>query len=142
MTNRRPVTVLYDDACPLCTFQMRLLTWLDWFNVARFRPVSDPATCGLVPGLTRAALLEAIHGVTEDGRVYRGARCLRHLGLRIPLLAPVAALLWLPGVIWAAERVYQRVSNRRHLLSRLFGCREACALLPERTRDERAETGG
>jgi len=24
--------VLYDSDCPLCTFQMKLLTWLDWFN--------------------------------------------------------------------------------------------------------------
>src|SRR5688572_11305966 len=25
--------VLYDNECSLCTFQMKVLSWLDWFNV-------------------------------------------------------------------------------------------------------------
>ncbi|MDB6151821.1 MAG: putative thiol-disulfide oxidoreductase, partial [Chthoniobacteraceae bacterium] len=34
--------VLYDDQCPLCTFQMRLLSWLDWLNCLALVPLSDP----------------------------------------------------------------------------------------------------
>jgi len=50
------------------------------------------------------------------------------------LLVPLAIFLWIPGVIWVAEKIYQWVSRNRHLLSRLFGCREACSILPARKR--------
>ena len=126
--------VLYDDECPLCTFQMRLLTWLDWFNLISFMPISDARAANAVPNISREALLEAIHCVAANGRIHRGARCIRFLGLRLPLLIPVALVLWIPGVIQLAELVYRWISRNRHLLSRWFGCKEACALLPARMR--------
>lgn len=127
--------ILYDDECWMCTFQMRMLTWLDWCDVARLSPVSDPATLQLVPGLNRQDLLEAIHCVSREGAVLRGARALRFIGLRMPLLVPMALVLWVPGVIWVAERVYSWVSRNRHLLSRIFGCKDACAIMPQRERE-------
>lgn len=127
--------ILYDDECWMCTFQMRMLTWLDWCDVARLSPVSDPATLKLVPGLTREDLLEAIHCVPSEGAVLRGARALRFIGMRMPMLVPMALVLWLPGVIWVAERVYAWVSRNRHLLSRFFGCKDACSIMPQRARE-------
>jgi predicted DCC family thiol-disulfide oxidoreductase YuxK len=124
--------VIYDGDCPMCTFQMRLLTWLDWCKAIRLIPLSDPLACTLAPTLRREDLLAAIHCITSDGHVHRGARCLRFVGLRLPLMIPLALILWVPGVIWVAERVYAWVAKNRHLLSRLFGCRSACAILPER----------
>lgn len=129
-------TVLFDDQCPLCTFQMRLLTWLDWFNTVRLLPLSHPRAAEIAPNLTREDLLEAIHCVTRKGRIYRGARCLRFVGMRMPLLIPLALFLWIPGIIWIAEKVYMWVSRNRHLLSRLFGCKEACSIMPERKRSK------
>ncbi len=128
--------VLYDDECPLCTFQMRLLTWLDWFGVVSLAPLSGGRAAEAAPRLTREELQEAIHCVAQDGRIYRGARCIRFVGLRLPLLVPVAMFLWIPGVILVAEIVYGWVSRNRHLLSRLFGCREACRILPARRREQ------
>jgi predicted DCC family thiol-disulfide oxidoreductase YuxK len=136
MTSRRPPNLLlYDDGCPLCTFQMRVITWLDWLHQVGLRPISDPQAALVAPGLTPEALSEAVHCVTSEGRVYRGARAIRFIGMRLPLAVPVALFLWLPGVIWVAERIYQWVSRNRQLLSRWFGCREACAILPARRRD-------
>ncbi len=126
--------VLYDDQCPMCTFQMRVLTWLDWFNTASLLPMSHPRALEAAPGLTREALHAAIHCVTPERRVYRGARCLRFVGMRMPLMVPLALVLWIPGVIWIAERIYAWVSTNRYVLSRVFGCKEACAILPERKR--------
>ncbi len=126
--------VLYDDGCWMCLFQMRLLTWLDWFHAVRLVPASNPECLLLAPGLTREGLMEAIHCVTRQGRVLRGARALRFVGMRMPLLVPMALVLWVPGVIWVAERVYAYVSRNRHLLSRIFGCKDACALVPPRQR--------
>ena len=128
--------VLYDDECPLCTFQMRLLTWLDWFNALALVPVSNARVGQIAPSLTREDLLAAIHCISMKGRIHRGARCLRFAGMRLPLLVPLALFLWIPGVIQIAERVYAWVSGNRMLLSRWFGCKEACAILPKRTREQ------
>ena len=126
--------VLYDDQCPMCTFQMRVLTWLDWSNVTCLLPMSNPRSAEVAPTLTREDLMSAMHCVTPDGRIYRGARCIRHVGVRMPLLFPIALLLWVPGVIRIAEKIYAWVSRNRYLLSRLFGCKEACAVMPARER--------
>lgn len=132
--------VLYDDGCPFCTFQMRVLTWLDWFNATTLLPLSAPHAAALAPHLTREDLLEAIHCVARDGRIHRGARAIRFVGLRMPLLIPVALFLWLPGVIWIAEKIYAFVAKRRYAISRLFGCKDACSILPARKRDNEGES--
>jgi predicted DCC family thiol-disulfide oxidoreductase YuxK len=131
--------VLYDDQCPMCTFQMRVLTWLDWFNAATLLPMSDPRVAELAPTLAREDLSAAIHCLAPDGRIYRGARCIRYVGMRMPLLIPLALVLWVPGVIRIAERIYAWVSRNRYVLSKVFGCKEACAILPERKRKQPKE---
>ncbi len=128
--------VLYDDECPLCTFQMKVLSWLDWFGVLALMPLSDPRAKEVAPQLTREDLIEAIHCVARQCCVYRGARAIRFVGMRLPLLVPVALFLWIPGLIWIAEIVYGFVSRHRLFLSRIFGCKEACAILPRRVREQ------
>ncbi len=135
MAESKKHRILYDDECWMCTFQMRLLTWLDWCDVARLVPASNPDCLKLAPALTREGLMEAIHCVKTDGTVLRGARALRFIGMRMPLLVPLALFLWFPGVIWVAEWAYECVSRNRHLLSRVFGCKGACAFVPQRERD-------
>lgn len=127
--------VLYDSDCPLCTFQMKSLTWLDWLDRVRFVPIASERAAAIAPRLTREDLMEAIHCVTPAGEIHRGARAIRFLGLRMPLLVPVALFLWVPGVIWVAEWIYRFVSRHRLVFSRLFGCKGACALMPQRSRD-------
>jgi predicted DCC family thiol-disulfide oxidoreductase YuxK len=128
--------VLYDDECPLCTFQMRLLTWLDWLGVLSLVPLSSERAQIAAGRLTREELQAAIHCVAQNGRIYRGARCIRFVGMRLPLLVPVALFLWIPGVVQIAEIIYRWVSENRHLLSRLFGCKEACRIMPARRREQ------
>jgi len=130
------IVVLYDGDCPMCTFQMRGLTWLDWFNRVKFLPIKDPQAAAVAPQLTREDLLEAIHCITPSGKTHRGARCIRHLGMRLPLLIPLSLFLWIPGVIWVAEKIYMWISRNRLLLSKLFGCKDACVIMPERKRDQ------
>jgi len=128
-------TVLYDSECPLCTFQMKSLTWLDWLNKVDFLAIQDEAASAKAPELTREDLLEAIHCITPEEDIHRGARAIRFLGLRMPLLIPVGLFLWIPGVIWIAEKVYMAISRNRHVLSKLFGCKEACAIMPQKKRE-------
>ena len=84
---------------------------------------SNPHAQALAPQATREQLLTAIHCITTEGRIYRGARCFRFLATRLPLLTPVALVLWIPGAIQIAEVVYGWISRHRLLLSRLFGCK-------------------
>jgi len=128
--------LLYDGECPMCIFQMKVLSWLDWFGVLALVPLSDPRAQEIAPQLTREDLLEAIHCVTPEGRVYRGARAIRFVGMRLPLLVPIALFLWIPGVILIAELIYQWVSRNRLLFSRIFGCKDACAILPAKKREQ------
>ncbi len=127
--------VLYDDECPLCIFQMKVLTWLDWLHKLALVPLSSERAQTAAPQLTRESLLEAMHCVTEDGRTFRGARAIRFVGMRLPLLVPLALFLWVPGVIWIAERVYMIISRNRKVLSRLFGCGDACSIMPAKKRE-------
>ncbi len=131
--------VLYDNECSLCTFQMRLLGWLDWGNRLALVPLSDERVAQIAPSLTSEALREAIHCVTPQGRIYRGARAIRFIGMRLPALWPLCLILWIPGVIFLAEIVYQWISRNRYLLSRVFGCKDACAILPGRVRSQDAK---
>ena len=128
--------LLYDDGCPMCRFQMKTLTWLDWFNTTSLLPLSHDSAADLAPGIDREQLLEAIHCVTRSGRILRGARALRFVSIRMPILVPLALVLWVPGVIWVAEHVYSWVSRNRNFLSKLFGCKQACALMPARDRGD------
>lgn len=111
---------------------MRLLTWLDWFDVARMVSIEDPEASIIAPSLTREMLHEAVHCVAKDGRIHRGARCIRFIGMRMPLLLPLSLVLWIPGIIYIAEWVYKLISRNRHLLSKLFGCKGACEVMPTR----------
>ncbi|MBI1839622.1 MAG: DUF393 domain-containing protein [Verrucomicrobia bacterium] len=133
--------VIYDDRCSFCVFQMRALTWLDWFNRVSLVPASHPDVPQYTPGILPAAFQEAIHCVTPDGRVYRGARAIRFLCARMPLAWILALILWIPGVIWIAERVYRWVSRNRYVLSRFFGCGGACAVMPVRERENEKTLG-
>ena len=72
--------VLYDGDCAMCTFQKRCLTWMDWCDVVSFVPISEAQEKGLAPTLSREDLLEAIHCLALDGRIHRGARCIRLSG--------------------------------------------------------------
>jgi predicted DCC family thiol-disulfide oxidoreductase YuxK len=125
-------TVLYDGGCPMCIFQMKVLSRLDWFGVFALVPSADPQARAIAPQLPHEDLQAAIHCVTAEGRVYQGARALRFMGMRLPLLVPVAILLWIPGMIFLADIVYRWVSRNRLQLSRAFGCKDSCAIPPAR----------
>ena len=140
-SQRNTHVVLYDDGCSLCTFQMRVITWIDWFSCVSLVPISSPKAADLAPGVTPEELQEAIHCVTPEGRIYRGARAIRFLSARMPLAWLLALILWIPGIIWIAERIYQWISRNRLQLSRLFGCKGACGVMPVRVRENEKALG-
>lgn len=115
----------------MCTFQMFSIRALDWLKKVELVPVKDERTQKIAPGITRHDLLEAIHCVTPEGNIHRGARAIRFLGFRIPVLLPIGLFLWIPGVIYIAEIFYKFVADRRQFFSKIFGCKGACAIFPD-----------
>ncbi len=116
----------------MCTFQMRVISWMDWLDKVALVPIKDPRAKEIAPEITREDLLEAIHCVTPEGTIYRGARAFRFLGFRIPMLIPLSLFMWIPGVILIAEKVYAFIAKHRLFFSKFFGCKGACAILPEK----------
>ena len=81
--------VLYDAECPLCVFQMRVLSWLDWSNKLSLVPLSDPRAREAAPQIEREDLLEAIHEAIKRDRVARRERAsMRTLYHRYNSLTP------------------------------------------------------
>lgn len=127
--------VIYDDHCPLCVFQMKMITWLDWFHLSQTVPLSSPEAQQAAPGLDPEQLRAAMHVVTPQGKVHRGAYAVRFIALRMPLTLPLGLFLWVPGVMWVAKKVYAWVAANRLILSKVFGCKDACAIMPTRKRE-------
>ena len=73
-------------------------------------------------------LNQAIHCITPQKNIFVGAKAIRFVGMRIPLLIPLSLFLWLPGMMFIGEKIYQSVSKNRYFLSRFLGCKEACSV--------------
>ena len=97
-------------------------------------PLADPKVKEIAPQLQRADLMNAMHVVTRGSKVYRGAYAIRYISARLPLLWPLCVLLWIPGASLLAVGIYALVSRNRYLISKLFGCKSACGILPEKTK--------
>jgi predicted DCC family thiol-disulfide oxidoreductase YuxK len=118
-------TVLYDASCPLCRRSRRLIERLDWLHRFRFVDANDhEAALHLVPAFTHDELLERMHVVRSDGKVFSGFEGFRAMAPSLPITWPLVPLLWLPGVRWLGERIYDRVARSRH---RIGSCtNESC----------------
>ena len=112
MTNDTyPLTLLFDSACPMCRTEMASLRTRDVSGRLRF---ADIHATGFAPpaGTTRTALLEAIHGVTADGRVVVGVEALR-LAYAVVGLGWLAAPTAWPLLRGPADRAYRWVARHR-----------------------------
>ena len=118
----------YDGECGFCTVSVRVLAFADFFRVVTWTAYQElPAPpAGLAwEDLDAAAYLEVRKGSSESGgrpeeerRLHRGFYAFRMLTLRLPLLIPLALLLWLPGVNRLGEWAYEWVAANRYRISR------------------------
>ena len=121
--------VLYDGDCPLCRRSVAVLRRLDWLGVFAYHSARDPDRLppAHVP-LDPDRLLEEMHVLTPDRRrAYAGFRAFRWMAWRLPLTAPLAPLLYLPGVPWLGNRVYLWVARNR---LKLVPCRDGACQVP------------
>lgn len=123
--------VLYDGDCGFCQQSVRLLKGLDWFRLLHFQSARDtdhlPASD--VP-LDSQKMLDEMHLLTPDRQsVYAGFTAFRWIAWRLPLTAPLAPLLYLPGVLPLGNRAYRWVARNRF---KLVPCAENACAVPQR----------
>lgn len=97
MTNHRAPGLLR-RACTFCVREVRRLARLDWTGTFRWVPRSSPEAERLAAGLAPGRWTRRSTVLDRRGAVCRGARCLRFIAVRLPSVAPLALLLWIPGV--------------------------------------------
>ncbi|HUG74356.1 MAG TPA: DUF393 domain-containing protein [Acidimicrobiia bacterium] len=119
MNRSKRHTVLYDASCPLCGRSRRGIQRLDWLQRFRFVDANDhDAALEYVPGATHEDLLERMHFVRSDGTVFTGFEAFRAMAPSLPLAWPLVPFLWIPGVRWLGERIYDRIAASRYRFGR------------------------
>lgn len=121
--------VLYDGSCPLCLKSISILKKLDWLGALRFQNAreTDRLPKSFVP-LDQKRLIEEMHLLTPDRRrAPAGFKAFRWIAWRLPLLWPVAPLLYIPGVPWLGNKVYLWVAKNRF---RLVPCHDGVCHVP------------
>lgn len=122
--SRGRATLLFDGQCGFCQASVKRLLALDLFgylNPVDFHTV--PNVAALHPRLSPERCKSRMQLIEPKGRLSEGFFSVRNMSLRMPLLWPLAPLLWLPGMGRLGQRAYDWVAARRFLFHR----RPACA---------------
>ena len=128
MSHAARAQVLYDGQCAFCRKSVALLRRLDWLGRLTYVDARGPSRLPPGASLDPARLLEEMHVLTPERRVYHGFAALRWLAWRLPLLWPLAPLLYIPGVPALGQRLYLWVARRRFRLVPCHG--GVCTLNP------------
>ena len=110
--------VLYDGLCLLCGKARKVISVLDWFTVIKTVDAYDKESLAQIPVEISDinTLLSEIHLLDKNGITYTGFYAVRKIGLKLPLTAPFALLLYLPGINLLGEKVYAYIAkNRRRI---------------------------
>ncbi len=96
------ITVWYDNGCPLCQREIRLMRRLDWNNRIDFIDATNPNTsCPL----DRTEMLARFHAA-ENGKMLSGAAAFAAMWRAIPVLWPLGMIAKLPGALAVLDWAY------------------------------------
>jgi predicted DCC family thiol-disulfide oxidoreductase YuxK len=77
--------------------------------------IHDLSQRGQFPGLRMENLMEELHVVDDQGRVWRGARAVNQVLRHQRGFRGMLAWLWyVPGYAWLADRQYKRIAQSRY----------------------------
>jgi len=109
------LAILYDGSCEMCRASLDGIRQFD--NSGKMEPLDLhlEEVRAQFPDLKMENLLEEVHAVDENGRVYRGARAINEILRRQRGLKGYLAYLWyIPGYAWVADRQYKRIASSRY----------------------------
>ena len=113
----RCLTVLYDAQCGLCQRARAWLAAQPAYVQLEFLPAGSPAARERYPRLDVAATLAALHVVSDDGRVWSGARAWVMCLWALRETRALALRLSTPARMALAQRMVARLSEHRYTLS-------------------------
>jgi predicted DCC family thiol-disulfide oxidoreductase YuxK len=109
------LALLYDGSCELCAKAIDRALRLDRARILEPLDLHQPAARERFPGLSPESLMEELHAVDDEGRVFRGASAIREILRRQTGITSLVARLWdLPGFARLADRHYRRIAASRH----------------------------
>lgn len=104
----------YDTECPLCIRTKIIISHLDWFDLIGFKTVQfDADDHSKLRDIDKEILLDDIHSVDKNNKVYRGVDTYLQVFKRIFYLFPLYLLISLPGIYHLAKKVYGYVAENR-----------------------------
>ena len=136
VASRGRAKLLYDGGCGFCLASVRRLAVLDAFGAIELLDFHTvPNLAALHRDLTPQRCHSRMQLVELSGRLSEGFLAFRRMSLRIPLLFPLAPLLYLPGAGWVGQRAYDWIARRRFLLHTSTLCKtNQCGLPLHQTR--------
>lgn len=122
--------VIYDGQCRFCTQQIRRLAGWDHRGRLAYLSLHDERVTGVLPDLTHEQLMEQMYVVDPQGHRHAGAAGFRYLSRTLPVLWPLAPLMYIPGSLPLWQWAYRQVAKRRYRLAgRVEGCDgDACSV--------------
>lgn len=104
----------YDTECPLCIRTKIIISHLDWFNKIGFKTVQfDAQDQEKLKLIDQDALLDDIHSVNKNGKVYKGVDTYLQVFKRIFYLYPLYLIISIPGIYHLAKKIYAYVAENR-----------------------------
>lgn len=114
-----PMTLLYEEACPLCKLEIDNLKARNSAGLLRFVDVSASGFDPALYGVPLADMLEAIHGVKGDGSIVRGVEVFRLAYAAVGLGWVTRPTGW-PLLKPMFDRAYVHLARNRHRISERF----------------------
>jgi predicted DCC family thiol-disulfide oxidoreductase YuxK len=110
-------TVLYDGHCRFCTSSVQSLRRFDGKERLRYVSLHDPSVAQEFPDLTIDQMMKEMWVAARDGRRYAGADAIRYLSRKLPMLYPLAPIMYFPGLMPICRWVYRWVAENRYRIA-------------------------
>lgn len=109
------LAILFDGSCEMCRASIDGINQFDNSGLIEPLDLHEEAVRAKFPDLKLENLLEELHAVDDNGRVYRGARAINEILRRQRGLKGYLAYLWyVPPYAWLADRQYKRIAASRY----------------------------
>ena len=100
--NDPQVTVWYDNDCPLCVREIRLMRRLDRRQAINFVSIQGNTGCPI----STDELMTRFHAQERGEPIVSGAAAFAAMWRAIPLLRPIGVLARFRPLLWVLERMY------------------------------------
>ncbi|MBC3919713.1 DUF393 domain-containing protein [Undibacterium sp. CY18W] len=114
-----PLTLLYDESCPICKLEMDNLRERDHLNRLLFVDASAPGFDAGKYGVTLSEIMRVIHGVRPDGSIVTGVETI-HLAYKAAGLGWLTAAINFPLLKPICNWAYVHFASNRHHVSEIL----------------------